>query len=191
MRAWQWVGVVYSRLVMLNAFFTAALCSFILSGQTHAQEVIVARETKPEAPKQTAPSSEQSRSESPAPERAKPKSRQKKSASAVPTLEQMRMAGARAAEGQENRSVPQSTRAGGSDTEIAPAPIPTVAETPKPVKRETPVEQKSAPRMSKLRSSKFEGIGPIRPTMIESGREEPSATPSPKAQTRGEQTPAP
>jgi len=170
---------------MRNAFFSAAHCSFIFSTYLHAQEVIVARETKPEAPKQAVPSSEQSPSESLAPEPAKPKSRQEKSGSAVPTLEQMRMAGARAAEGLENRPLPQSTR------EIAPAPVPTVAETPRPVKRESPVEQRSTSPMSKPRSNKLEGIGPIRPTMIESGREEPSATPSPKAQTRSEQTPAP
>ena len=191
MRACQWVGVLRSRPVVLNAFFGAVLCSLILSGQMHAQEVIVARETKPEARKQATPSSEQSPPESPAPERAKPKSGQKKSASAMPTLEQMRMAGARAAEAQDNQPLPQSTRAGGSDSEIAPAPTPTVPESPKPVKKETPVEQRSASRTSTPRGSKLEGIGPIRPTMIESGREEPSATPSSKTQTRGEQTPAP
>src|SRR5207247_10309249 len=154
---------------MRNAFFSAALCSFIFSTYLHAQEVIVARETKPEAPKQAVPSSEQSPSESLAPEPAKPKSRQEKSGSAVPTLEQMRMAGARAAEGLENRPLPQSTR------EIAPAPVPTVAETPRPVKRECPVEQRSTSPMSKPRSNKLEEIGPIRPTLIESGREAASA----------------
>ena len=59
------------------------LCSFILVGHARAQEVIVARETKPEAPKQAAPPPEQTPSESatPEPEQPKPKSR-KKSASA-------------------------------------------------------------------------------------------------------------
>ena len=68
------------------------LCSFILVGHLYSQEVIVARETKPEAPKQTPPP-EQAPAESatPEPERTKPKSR-KKSASAEPTLEQMRRA---------------------------------------------------------------------------------------------------
>ena len=85
------------------------LCSFILVGHTRAQEVIVARETKPEAPKQAAPPPEQTPSESatPEPERPKPKSR-KKSASAEPTLEQMRMAGALAAERLNNPSPSQS-----------------------------------------------------------------------------------
>jgi hypothetical protein len=31
----------------------------------------------------------------------------------------------------------------------------------------------------------------VRPTMMESGREEPSASPSPKREPRGEQTPVP
>jgi len=189
MRACQRVGVVHLRSIVLNAFFNAVLCSFILFAQSHAQEVIVARETKPEAPKQAAPSPEQSPSESSASERAKPKPRQKKSA--VLTLEQMRMAGARAAEGQDNRPLSQSTAVGESDSENVPASTPTVAETPKSIQRETPLEQRRASRVAKQRNTKVEGIGPIRPTMIESGREEPSATPSSKAQTRGEQTPAP
>ena len=46
-----------SRLLMLKAFFSALLCSLVLVGQVHAQEVIVGREKKPEAPKQAAPSS--------------------------------------------------------------------------------------------------------------------------------------
>ena len=75
------------------------LSSFILAGHTHAQEVIVARETKPEPPKQAAPPPKQTPSESATPEQAKPKSR-KKSTSAEPTLEQMRMAGALAAQRQ-------------------------------------------------------------------------------------------
>src|SRR5206468_11408168 len=106
---------------MRNAFFSAALCSFIFSTYLHAQEVIVARETKPETPKQAVPSSEQRPSESLAPEPAKANSRQEKSGSAVPTLEQMRMAGARAAEGLEHRPIPQSTR------EIARAPAPSAS----------------------------------------------------------------
>ena len=167
------------------------LSSFILVGHTHAQEVIVGREKEPEAPKQEASPPEQTPSESVEPARTKPKSRQKKSSSAEPTLEQMRMAGARAAEGQENRRVPQSVKAGESDAEIAPASTPSVAETPRPVKRQTPAEQKGTSRTSRSRPEKVEGIGPIRPTMMESGREEPSVAPPVKAQTRGEQTPPP
>src|SRR5947207_12002076 len=85
-----------SRRFMPRGFFSVLLCSFILAGQAEAQEVIVARETKPEAPKQAAPPPEQTPSESPTPERTKPKSRGKRSESAETTIEQMRMAGEQA-----------------------------------------------------------------------------------------------
>src|SRR5258707_5944056 len=99
-----------SRRFMPRALFSVLLCSFILVGRTHAQEVIVARETKPEAPKQAAPSPEQTPSESATPERTKPKSRAKKSISAEPTLEQMRMAGGLGPGGLKNPHTSQNTR---------------------------------------------------------------------------------
>ena len=176
---------------MRNAFFSAALCSFIFSTYLHAQEVIVARETKPEAPKQAAPSSEQSPSESPAPARTKPKSREKRSSSEVPTAEEMRMAGALAAERLENRSLPQSARTGGSGSEPAATETPTVSGTTKPVEKETRTRQTSVSPRPSSRTTKPDAIGAVRPTMIESGRQEPSATPSAKAEARGEHTPAP
>jgi hypothetical protein len=46
------------------------------------------------------------------------------------------------------------------------------------VKRETPVEQRRSPSPSKSRSTNIEGMGPIRPTMMESGREAPIPSPS-------------
>jgi len=180
-----------SRLFMLKAFFGAILCSLLLVGQVRAQEVIVGRETKPEAPKQAAPSPQQTASESPAPERTKPKSREKRSGSAGPTLEQMRMAGALAAERLENRSLPQPAKMSGSDAEPVATETPTVSATPKPVKEETRTGQMSVPRRSSSPTTKPETIGPIRPTMIESARQEPSATPSGKSDARGERTPAP
>jgi len=166
---------------MLRGFFKALLCSVFLVGQMHAQEVVVPHETKPEAPKQVAPSSEseQAPAESAAPARTKPKSREKKSV--APTLEQMHAAGALAGKGRNDRSVPQPTRTGASRSETA-APRPAVSESPTPVKREAQVEQKSASRTPKPRGAKLEAIGPVRPTMIESGREQPSATPSAKGQ---------
>jgi hypothetical protein len=167
---------------MLKGFFKPLLCSVFLVGQMiHAQEVVVPHETKPEAPEQAAPSSEseQTPSESAAPTRTKPKPREKKSV--APTIDQMRAAGALAAEGKNDRSVSQPTRTAASHSETA-APSPVVSQTPRPVKRETQVEQKSASRPSRPRSTKLEGIGPVRPTMIESGREQPSATPSAKGQ---------
>ena len=176
---------------MLRGFFRPVLCSLVLFGRMHAQEVVVPHETKPEAPEQAAPSSEpeETPSESAAPERTKPKPRKKKE-SVAPTLDQMRAAGALAREGQNDRSVSQPTRKAGSRSETAAAPTPAVSATPKPVKREAQVEQKSASRSSTPRGTKLEPIGPVRPTMIESGREQPSATPLSKSQ-RGGETPAP
>jgi hypothetical protein len=176
---------------MLKGVFKPLLCSLFLVGQMQAQEVVVPRETKPEAPKRAAPSSEseQTPSESAAPVRTKPKPREKKSV--APTLEQMRAAGALAAEGRDDRSVSQPTRTGGSRSETAAAPSPVVSQAPTPVKKETRPVQTSEPRRSSSRNAKLEAIGPVRPTMIESGREQPSATPSARAAARGEQTPAP
>ena len=181
-----------SQLFMLKAFFGAALCSFILAGQMHAQEVIVAREKKAEAPKQVAPSSEQTPSESPAPARNKPKSREKKSSSALPTAEQMRMAGALAAERLESRGAPQqSARTGESDSKPAATETPVVSATAKPIKKETPTGEASVTRRPNSRTTKLDAVGSVRPTMMESGRQEPSATPSEKAEGRGQQSPSP
>ena len=162
---------------MLKRFFRAVLCSVILIGKIHAQEVIVAREKKPELPKRTPEPSEQLASESPTPAPRKSKSREKKSAPSKLTLEEMRAAGARAAGGSNDRSGLQSTKMREPDVESAPMPNPTVAETPRSVKRETPVEQKSSSRPSRSRGTNIEGSGPIRPTMMESGREAPSPSP--------------
>ena len=163
---------------MLKRFFRAAFCSVILIGKIHAQEVIVAREKKPELSTQSPPPVEQPTLESPTPAPHKPKAREKKSAPATLTLEEMRAAGARAAEGSRERSVSQSTKTREADVESVPLPNPTVRETPRPVKRETPVEQKSSSGPSRSGSTKIDGMGPIRPTMMESGREVPSPSPS-------------
>ena len=162
---------------MLKRFFPAVLCGVILIGKIHAQEVIVAREKKTEVPVQTPQPSEQVVSESPTPTPHKPKSREKKSASATLTLDEMRAAGARAAEGSTDRSVSRSTKTREPDVEGAPVPNPTVPETPRAVKRETPVEQESSSRSSRPRGTKIEETGPIRPTLMESGREVPSPSP--------------
>jgi hypothetical protein len=163
---------------MLKRFFLILLCSIILIGKINAQEVIVAREKKPEVPTQTPQPLEQLPSESPTPAPRKSKSHEKKSAAARLTLEEMRAAGARAAEGLGDRSVSQSAKTREPDVESAPIPNPTVVETPRPVKREAPVEQRSSPRPSRSRGTNIEGMGPIRPTLLESGREAPSPTPS-------------
>jgi hypothetical protein len=163
---------------MLKRFFRAILCSVVLIGKIHAQEVIVAREKKSEPAKQTPQPSEQFPSEFTAPAPRKSKSREKKSVPARLTLEEMRAAGARAAEGSNDRSVSQSTSVREPDVESAPVPDPTVAETHKPVKRETPVEQRSSSGAARSRATNVEGMGPIRPTLMESGRETASPSPS-------------
>jgi hypothetical protein len=164
--------------VLLKGFFLAILCSALVMGKMHAQEVIVAREKKSELPTRTPQPSEQLPSESATPAPRKSKSREKKSAPARLTLEEMRAAGSRAAEGPKDRSVPQSTKTREPDVEIAPMPNPTVAETHRPVKRQTPIEQTGSSRSAKSRGANIEGLGPIRPTMMESGREAPSPSPA-------------
>ena len=170
-----------SRRFIPRGFFSVLLYGFIVLGQTHAQEVIVARETKPEAPKQAAPTPEQTPSESATP--AKPKSRGKRSTSAEPTLEQMRMAGALAAERLNNPRPSQKRRSGQSDSEAAPTPSLAAPETPRPAKKETRSEQTSTARRPSSRAAKPEASSAVRPTMMESGREQPTASPSPKGQT--------
>jgi hypothetical protein len=162
---------------MLKRFFWALLCSVILVAKIHAQEVIVAREKKRELPRQTPQPAEQLTLESPTPPPRKSKSREKKSVPAALTLDEMRAAGARAAEGPNEGSVSQSNKTREPDVETSPVPNPKVAETHRPVKRETPVEQRSSPHPSRPRGTNVEGLAPIRPTLMESGRETPSASP--------------
>src|SRR6266571_2781241 len=83
---------------MLKQFFTALLCGLAVAGQMRAQEVVVAREEKPSASEQAAPVSERTDSESATATRMDTQARKKKSASTALTVEQMRMAGALAAE---------------------------------------------------------------------------------------------
>jgi cytoskeletal protein RodZ len=172
--------------IMLRRFFRTLVCGLILMETIQAQEVIVAREKKPEPvrqtpePEQTVQPSEQIPLETPTPTPAprKSRSREKKSAPATLTLEQMRAAGARAAEGSNEQSVPQSIKRREPDAQSVPAQNPTVAEMSRPVKRQKSIEPANTPRPSEPRGTKLEGIGPVRPTMIESGREPPSPSPS-------------
>jgi hypothetical protein len=163
---------------MLKRVFWGLLCSVIFAGKIHAQEVIVAREKKPERSTETPAPSEQVASESPTPGPRKSKAREKKSLPPTLTLEEMRAAGARAAGGSNEGSGSQSTKTRQPEVETTPMPNPTVAETPRSVKRETPVEQRSSSRPARSRGTNIEGMGPIRPTMMESGREAPSPSPS-------------
>jgi hypothetical protein len=163
---------------MVKGFFRTLFCSIILIGKVHAQEVIVAREKKIESSKQTPQPSEQAITESPTPTPRKSKPREKRSTPARLTLEEMRAAGARAAEGTNDGSASHSTKTRPPDVEGAPAPSSINSETPRPIKRQTPIEESSQSRHSKSRSTNLESMGPIRPTMIESGREPPSPSPS-------------
>ena len=170
---------------MLRRLLPALLCSLIIIGKINAQQVVVAREKKPELvrqtpepPKQTVQRSEELPSVTPTSTPRKSKPRERKSSSGTPTLEEMRAAGARAAGGLNDQSVSQPTKTRQADVESPPVPNPIVAETPRPVKRQTPVEQRGSSVPTSSRSTVIEGIGPIRPTMIESGREPPSPSPS-------------
>src|SRR4029077_19319169 len=79
-------------------------CGLSVAGQMRAQEVVVAREKKPSASEQAAPVSERMDSESATATGMETQARKKKSASTVLTVEQMRMAGALAAERQKNQA---------------------------------------------------------------------------------------
>jgi hypothetical protein len=161
---------------MLKRVSWAVLYSVIFVASVYAQEVIVAREKKPERAKETPAPAEQIASESPTPTPRK-KPREKKPARAELSLEEMRAAGARAAQGGNERSGSQSNTEREPDIQSAPVPNPTFAETPRPVKRETPTEQRSSSHPSRSRGTNIEGGGPIRPTLLESGREAPSPSP--------------
>src|SRR5437667_12869744 len=83
---------------MATKAFTAVLCSFAIVGQMHAQEVMVPREAKPSSPEPAAPASELSGVESESATTKKAPDRKKKSSATLPTIEQIRTAGALAAE---------------------------------------------------------------------------------------------
>jgi len=165
---------------MLKRFFPVILFSVVLIGKIHAQEVIVAREKKSELRRHTQQPSEQLSSESTTPTPHKSNPREKKSAPPRLTLEEMRAAGARAAEGPKDRSVSQSAKTREPEVESAPMANPAVPETHRPVKRETPVEQRSSSRAAKSGGTNIQGLEPIRPTMLESGREAPTPSVAPR-----------
>ena len=179
---------------MLNGLFRVVLCSLLIAGTMHAQEVIVAREKKPETAAQPTPPPEQIQPESatatPPPEQIQPesptpppplptkrKSREKRSSSTTPTLEQMRKAGALAAERLESPSPPPAATTSASDEQRSVAETPRITATRRPVKKESRAEETRPSRHSSSTGAQPETIGPIRPSMMDSGREEPSATP--------------
>jgi len=177
---------------MLRGFLRPLLCSLALIGPVPAQEVVVPRETKQEAIKHAPPPSnepEQTSSESATPPPVKRKPHEKKSV--APTLEQMRASGALAAEGRTDRTLSQPARTGEPRSETSESPRPAGSATASPLKREAHVPQKSASRPYTPRGTQLDSIGPVRPTMIESGREQPSVTPSTKAALPYGQAPTP
>jgi len=163
---------------MSRNFGTVLFCSFILVGHLYSQEVIVAREAKPEAPRQAAPPPEQTPSESatPEPERTKPQ-RRKRSESAEPTLEQMRMAGAHAAERLNNPNPSPARKSGQLDSEVPSTPSTPAPETPRPARKESRSEQTSTSHRTGSRPTKPDATGAVRSTFMESGRSEPGTTP--------------
>ncbi len=176
---------------MLRGFLGAVVCSFLLMGGMHAQEVIVAHETKPDTAKPPAQPTEQPPSESPAEmPKMKSKTREKKSRSKTPTLEEMRMAGARAAERLNNPTPSSPSKPAEPESETIAREAPAVLPTATPAKKESR-EQKRASHRAAPGTTKPDSVGAIRPTMIETGRQEQDGTPLPKWQTSGEQTPAP
>ena len=176
---------------MLRKGFTVLLCGFAIAGQMRAQEVVVARETKADTPEQGAPASERTDPESGTSTEAKSQVRKKKSPSAARTVEQMRMAGALAAERLNGRTVQEAGATGASSSQTPAAETRNAFGAAERIKKETRVEQTDASRASNSRTPKSEAVGPIRPTMIESEKQEPSASPAAKTGARGEQTPAP
>jgi hypothetical protein len=94
---------------MLKELSTALLCGFAVAGQMRAQEVVVTRDAKLNPSERVPPVSEEMASESEAATEMKSQRREKKSASTTLTLEQMRMAGALAAERQKKQTPAEQT----------------------------------------------------------------------------------
>ena len=174
---------------MLKEVFTALLCGFAIAGQMRAQEVVVAREAKSNPTEQVEPVSEGTDSESETATGMKSQVREKKSASTSLTLEQMRMAGALAAERQKKQTPAEQTNSmGGSSLQGAKA-----AALAGRQKTETRVEQASAhrPLTAQTTNSELLSPGPVRPMMLESGRKEPAVSHPSKGEDSGRQTNVP
>src|SRR6266581_709113 len=90
--------------LMLKELVTALLCGFAIAAQMCAQEVVVAREASPNSSSRVAPVSKGRGSELETATEMKSQGREKKSAATTLTIEQMRMAGALAAERQKKQT---------------------------------------------------------------------------------------
>src|SRR5260370_27363575 len=112
------VGLLIRRL-MLKRLSTAFICSLAIAGQVSGQEVVVARERKPEASEQATRPPQRAEPELGASTQTKSHAPKDKSTSPAPTLEQMRLAGALAAERQMGRT-PQESSTAGESRSLAP-----------------------------------------------------------------------
>ena len=175
---------------MPKQFFIALLCGVAVAGQMRAQEVVVAHEEKPSASEGAAPVSERTDSESATATRMDIQARKKKSASTALTVEQMRMAGALAAERQKNQTRVEQTSGTGGPSRQAPKTFGGTLGNDRQ-KKQIHLEQPSVPRASNSQTGKPEAVGPVRPTMIESGNQEPGPPHREKTEVRDEQTGAP
>jgi hypothetical protein len=140
--------------------FTALLCGFALAGQMRGQEVVVGRETKPKATERAAPLSQPSDSESGNATPTKARVRAKKSASALPTVEQMRRAGALAGERLTNQPRVEATIA---RRESSPQKAKLDAVPAEPVREEKRVVQSTAQRRSKKGDNETEVVARFDP----------------------------
>jgi hypothetical protein len=168
--------------------FTALVCGFAIAGQMRAQEVVVARETKPKAPARGESASQQSRSGSGDTPTAKARVHGKKPASTLPTVEQMRMAGALAGERLKDQAPVEAASARRESSSQTAKSEAVPAES---VRKEKRVEQSSTPRRSKLGTTKLDGVAPVRPTMIEAQKEETDSSQPAQSGPRGRQTSVP
>jgi hypothetical protein len=175
---------------MRTKLFTAFLCGFVVVGQIRSQEVILARDAKRNASEQGAPPSETNTSRPGTSAEARPQGQRKKSGSTQLTIEQMRMAGALAAERLKSEANVEPARVS-SNLQAVSTPVPSTFGVAKPIRKETRDGQTSASRTSNLRNPKSEVIGPVRPTMIEGGKETPDPSGATKAEVRGVQPTAP
>jgi hypothetical protein len=141
-------------LSMLKELCTALLCGFAIAGQMCAQEVVVAREASANSSARVAPVSKGRESELETATEMKSQGREKKSAATTLTLEQMRMAGALAAERQKKQtSAGQTSSVGRSSLQSAKAA--TLAERQK---TETRVEQASTHQAHTAETANSEAV---------------------------------
>jgi len=173
---------------MRTKLLTALLCGLAVAGQIRSQEVVVAREARRTPAEQATPTAENTNSESGTSTGARPQVHGKKSGSVPLTIEQMRMAGALAAERLKSQARVEQTRViDSSNSQPARAPVPSAFAVAKPARKETRVGQTSPSRVLNSRNPKSEVIGPVRPTMIEFGRGAADASGPAKTEARGGQ----